>query len=91
MNTLKLARSTFVIDRITHDELEFLAPRLGVSRSGLVRDLLAEPVSLLARWVRSVPSNATALDLRLAAAGAQDELFKFIEARGQFADEESIP
>lgn len=57
MNTLKLARTTFVLDRETHDRLNYVARRMGVSRSTLVRDVLAEPVELMERWMRSVPED----------------------------------
>lgn len=57
MNTDNLARSTFVLDRSTADQLAFISRRMGVSRSALVRDVLAEPVALMATWVRSLPDD----------------------------------
>lgn len=57
MNTAKLARTTFVLDRETHDRLNYVARRMGVSRSTLVRDVLAEPVEMMEKWVRQVPEE----------------------------------
>lgn len=57
MNTDQLARATFVIDRATSDRLTVIAARMGVSRSALVRDVLAEPVELMHRWVSALPAN----------------------------------
>ncbi len=62
MNTDLLARSTFVIDRTTAEQLTAIAARLGVSRSALVRDVLAEPVDLMHRWVSSLPASPSAED-----------------------------
>lgn len=64
MNTDKLARATFVLHRETADELGYVARRMGVSRSALARDVLTEPVAMMARWMREVPANMTAEDAR---------------------------
>lgn len=70
MNTANLARTTFVLDRATADQLGFLSRRMGVSRSALVREVLAEPIATLAKLVESVPEHPTPGDIRqLALAG----------------------
>ena len=55
MNTDQLARTTFVLDRVTSERLTAIAARMGVSQSALVRDVLQEPVELMHRWVLSLP------------------------------------
>ena len=60
MNTDRLARATFVLERETHAQLGRIARKFGVSRSELVRDVLAEPVAMMAKWADSVPANPTA-------------------------------
>lgn len=57
MNTDTLARATFVLDRVTSERLSAIAARMGVSRSALARDILAEPVELMHRWVTSLPAG----------------------------------
>lgn len=64
MNTDKLVRSTFVLDRETSDRLTYIARRFGRSRSDLVREVLAEPVAVMESLVRGVPENPTQADLR---------------------------
>ena len=53
MNTTELARATFVIDRPTAAHLAYISRAMGVSRSELVRDVLREPIELMARWVET--------------------------------------
>jgi hypothetical protein len=79
MNTDQLARSTFVLQRETHEQLKRISQRLGVSRSTLVRDVLAEPVALMAKWVESVPDNPTSADAQAAGDLMQGDLVDFIE------------
>lgn len=62
MNTDLLQRATFVLDRPTAERLTVIATRLGVSRSELVRDVLAEPIEMMHRWVSSLPENPTQAD-----------------------------
>lgn len=64
MNTDQLARTTFVLDRCTSEQLAYISRRMGVSRSSLVRGVLAEPVAHLAAIVAKVPDNPTEADLR---------------------------
>lgn len=78
MNTDKLARATFVIDRATHDQLVYVCRRMGVSRSELVRDVLAEPVAMMAKWVRSVPDEPTEEDAARLRHGVQLDLAEFV-------------
>jgi hypothetical protein len=81
MNSQKLARTTFVLLRETHDQLEFVARRMGVSRSELVRDVLAEPVALMAKWVQSLPEQPTAEDKDHAGKIMQLDMVEFIERK----------
>lgn len=64
MNADKLARTTFVLHRETADQLGYVAQRMGVSRSALARDVLTEPVAMMARWMRDVPADLTPEDLK---------------------------
>lgn len=64
MNTANLARTTFVLDRATAEQLAYLSRRMGVSRSALVREVLAEPVATMAKLVESVPDQPTDADIR---------------------------
>ena len=78
MNTDQLARTTFVLQRETHEQLNRISRRLGVSRSVLVRDVLAEPVALMDKWMASVPPDATADDVGAARDAMQGDLVEFI-------------
>lgn len=57
MNTDKLARTTFVLERDTSEQLDYVARRMQVSRSTLVRDVLREPVALMAGWLQGLPED----------------------------------
>lgn len=81
MNTSKLARTTFVLDRETADQLGYVAKRMGVSRSSLVRETLAEPVALMAHWVRSVPDEVTPEDLARLGEMMESEIGSFIDRK----------
>lgn len=48
MNTDRLSRCTFVLDRETADTLTYISNRLGRSRSWIVRDVLRDPVRVMA-------------------------------------------
>ena len=70
MNAELLSRATFVLHRETADDLAYLSERFGVSRSELVRGLLAEPVAKMSQVVRQFPADPSRSDLRqLALAG----------------------
>lgn len=62
MNTDSLQRVTFVLDRVTAEQLSAIAQRLGVSRSSLAREVMAEPVELMHRWIASMPAEPTKAD-----------------------------
>lgn len=79
MNAEKLARATFVLDRDTNDRLKYISRRLGVSRSTLVRDFLAEPVEMMERWVRKTPAQPTPEQAEQLLHGIQGDLVDFIE------------
>lgn len=81
MNKQKLARTTFVLDRVTHDELDYISQRMKVSRSELVRDCLAEPVALMAKWVRSVPDVPTAAEADAIGEVVQLDMVEFINRK----------
>lgn len=81
MNTQKLARATFVLDRETHDQLAMICSRMGVSRSELVRDVLAEPVAMMASWVCAVPDNPTEADKDQLLLDLRGDLSKFLDER----------
>jgi predicted transcriptional regulator len=79
MNTTLLARATFVLDRSTHDQLDYISRRMKVSRSELVRDVLAEPVALMAKWIESVPDQPTQASNESTLEVVQQDLVEFIE------------
>jgi len=79
MNTDQLARTTFVLQRETHEQLNRISKRLGVSRSALVRDVLFEPVAMMAKWMDDVPPEPTPGDVELALGAMQGDLVEFIE------------
>jgi hypothetical protein len=81
MNTQKLARTTFVLDRETHLQLNRISSRFGVSRSELVRDVLAEPVAMLAGWVDQIPETDTPVDTSQFKAVAMAEFEAFVAAQ----------
>lgn len=89
MNTDKLARTTFVLLRETSEELDYVSRRMGVSRSVLVRDVLREPVSLMAGWLRRVPEDQPVTAEQAAQLGdeIQLDLVDFIERHGHLAGE----
>jgi dolichyl-phosphate-mannose--protein O-mannosyl transferase len=81
MNTAKLARTTFVIDRTTHDQLNMISRRMGVSRSEFVRDVLAEPVAMMAGWVEAVPEKPTEADAAQLLLTLRGDLGEFIASK----------
>lgn len=81
MNTDNLARSTFVLSRETHEQLGYVARRMGVSRSTLVRDILAEPVAVMASWVRSVPEKPTEAEALVLLAGLKADMAEFVHEK----------
>ena len=89
MNTENLARTTFVLDRATHDQLNYISRRLRVSRSELVRDVLAEPVALMAKWVQSTPDHPTEADAARVGEELQLDMVEFIERKAAELQRES--
>ena len=87
MNTEKLARTTFVLERETSEQLDYVARRMQVSRSTLVRDVLREPVALMAGWMRSVPEDRPlgADEARRITDGIQLDLVDFIDRQSEAA------
>lgn len=81
MNTDALARTTFVLDRPTSERLSYIAKRMGVSRSSLVRDVLQEPIELMAKWVQCVPEDGSQPDAESLFATMQTDLVEFIDTR----------
>ena len=81
MNKAKLARTTFVLDRETHDQLDYISRRMNVSRSELVRDVLAEPVAMMARWVQATPDVPTPADAESLLGEIQLDIAEFVERK----------
>jgi acyl-CoA thioesterase len=81
MNTSKLARATFVIDRDTHDQLKMISRRMGVSRSEFVRDVLAEPVAMMAGWMEAVPDQPTEADASQLLLTLRSDLGEFVDRK----------
>jgi len=79
MNTDRLARTTFVLHRETHEQLNLIAKRMRVSRSELVRDVLLEPVAMMAKWAATLPANPTPADAERLTGEMQGDLVEFIE------------
>ena len=71
------------MDRETHDQLCYLSSRMGVSRSELVRDVLAEPISLMAKWMQSVPEDPTAPEAAEVAGQMQLDMVEFINRKAE--------
>jgi len=63
MNTENLARCTFVLDKDTAQHLAYLSQRFRRSRSDIVREVLREPVEVMATLIRSLPEEPTEADL----------------------------
>lgn len=63
MNTEKLVRTTFVLERETSDRISYIARRFQRSRSDVVRELLAEPIQVMDNLCRMVPENPSAAEL----------------------------
>lgn len=82
MNTEKLARTTFVLDRETHEKLNELAATLGRSRSDLVREVVSEPIRFMHAQVAKLPQGRRAMTPDEQAAfseSVQQDLVDFID------------
>lgn len=82
MNTEKLARTTFVLDRETHEMLEAVSSRLGRSRSDLIRGMVRDPVRFMYAQLQRLPPDPEGLSEAERSAvlqGIQTDLLEFIE------------
>lgn len=86
MNTDLLQRATFVLDRPTAERLHAIAHRLGVSRSELVRDVLAEPIALMHRWLDMLPEGATPDQARAVMHQVGQDVEAFIDSKSAQLD-----
>ena len=71
MNTDRFARATFVLDRSTVEGIAYLSRRLRRSRSGLVRDVLADPVEGMVKLLERHPEGSEADPRQLALDGLE--------------------
>lgn len=81
MNKDKLARTTFVLDRSTSESLSRVARRMGVSRSALVREVLTEPVEMMAKWVDDLPDEINGNSASRAVSDMTIDLIKYIDKK----------
>lgn len=58
-----MAKVAMSLPRQLVDDLDYLASRLGVSRSALVSELLSESVTEMRRIISVIPPNPTPADL----------------------------
>lgn len=81
MNTDKLARTTFVLDRPTHEMLQVISDRLGRSRSDLIREMVADPIKFMHAQLAKLPPNErlTREDAQAFSESMQQDLVEFIE------------
>ena len=86
MNTDALTRATFVLDRATADRLTAISERMGVSRSALVRDVLAEPIELMHRWVLDLPAAATPADAAAALERISEDVGDWLDSKAAQLD-----
>lgn len=75
------SRATFVLSQETNDQLSYIASRMGVSRSLLVRNTISAPIDLMHGWMQSIPPNVTARELDLLFAQMSFDLTNFIEEK----------
>lgn len=85
MNKPTQSRATFVLTRETNDQLSYIATRMGISRSRLVRDTITAPIDLMHRWVSSIPINVTPREVDLLFARMSLDLSNFIEDKANEA------
>jgi len=58
---MAIRRVTFSIDAEVDDNLKYVSRRLGISKSGLVSDLLGSGVGHMAEMLVAIPEDATDL------------------------------
>lgn len=71
MNTDRLARATFVLDRSTVEGLSYLSRRFSRSRSELVREVLADPVRGMVALLERHPEGSVVDPRQLALDGLE--------------------
>ncbi len=69
----KMVRMSFTLPPQTRADLDYLAGRLGITKSALVTELLGAPLNDLRSLIEMVPDNPTPDDL-LRARGASNKL-----------------
>ena len=69
----KMVRMSFTVPPSIRQNLDYLSSRMGVTKSALVSELLATPLSDLRDLMEMVPDNPTEADL-LRASGKSNEL-----------------
>lgn len=81
MNTEKLARTTFVLDRPTHEMLQVISDRLGRSRSDLIREMVADPIKFMHAQLAKLPltERLTSDEAQAFTESVQQDLVEFIE------------
>lgn len=59
----KMIRTSFTLPPDVHDDLSYVARRLGVTRSALVADLLREALSMVVPSLRELPEDPDERDV----------------------------
>lgn len=81
MNADKLARTTFVLDRPTHEKLQVISDRLGRSRSDLIREMVGDPIKFMHAQLSKLPERDLTKEEALAfTESMQMDLVEFIES-----------
>ena len=92
MNETLLQRATVVLDRVTAERLTAISDRMGVSRSALVRDVLAEPIELMHRWIAQLPEQPTHAEVEALQARIGDDVESFLDSKAsQLALLDEVP
>lgn len=71
MNTDRYARVTIVLDRSTDEALSYLSKRLRHSKSGLIREVLAQPVQVMKGVLDQFPEGTPVDPAKMAAVGLE--------------------
>lgn len=64
-----LRRVTFVIEAEAAEAFRYVSKRTGTSQSAIMREVVSEPIQMLAAALRGVPANPDAAQLDLFSAG----------------------
>jgi metal-responsive CopG/Arc/MetJ family transcriptional regulator len=85
----KRLRVTVTLPPTVVADLDYIAGRIGVTRSALLSDLVTEPLADLAHLVRLVPDNPVTPDLRYAHGESQrilrERLTAYVHAAESFS------